>query len=62
MLLGHGRPTLSGLRAVAELKTVKEMGEDKGEHPLPDNETVEDQLVINLGEESDGRPVREGPL
>jgi len=41
---------------------VKEIGEDKGEHPLPENETVEDQLVINLGGESDGRPVREGPF
>ena len=59
---GGDRTALKGAAALAELKTVKEMGEDKGEHPLPENETVEDQLVINLGGKSDSRPVREGPL
>ena len=59
---GGDQTALEGAAALAELKTVKEMGEEKGEHPLPENETVEDQLVINLGGESDGRPVREGPF
>lgn len=59
---GGDRTALEGAAALAELKTVKEMGEEKGEHPLPENETVEDQLVINLGGDSDGRPVREGPF
>ena len=59
---GGDRTALEGAAALAELKTVKEIGEDKGEHPLPENETVEDQWVVNLGGESDGRPVREGPF
>ena len=61
-LYGKDRSALEGAAALAELKTVKGMGEEKGEHPLPENETVEDQLVVNLGGESDGRPVREGPF
>ena len=56
------RMAREGAAALAEVKPVKEMGEEKGEHPLPENETVEDQLVVNLGGESDGRPVRDGPF
>ena len=59
---GGDQTALEGAAALAELNTVKEMGEEKGEHPLPENETVEDQLVVNLGGKSDGRPVREGPF
>ena len=40
-------------------KTVKGMGVEKGEHPLPENESVEDPVVITLGEAGEGRPVRE---
>ncbi len=36
------------------------MGEEKGEHPLPENESVEDPVVITLGGAGEGRPVREG--
>ena len=57
---GGDANALEGAEKLAGLKAVKGMGEEKGEHPLPENETVEDQLVIKLGGESDGRPVREG--
>ena len=36
------------------------MGEEKGEHPLPENESVEDPVVTTLGGAGEGRPVREG--
>jgi len=49
-----------GLTRPADLKTVKGMGEEKGEHPLPENESVEDPVVITLGGAGEGRPVREG--
>ncbi len=32
----------------------------EGEHPLPENESVEDPVVITLGGAGEGRPVREG--
>ena len=57
---GKDRTALEGADELAELKTVKEIGEEKGEHPLPENETVEDPLVVNLSGEGGGRPVREG--
>ena len=57
---GGDRKALEGAKELADLKTVKGMGEEKGEHPLPENETVEDPVVITLGGEGVGRPVREG--
>ena len=57
---GGDREALEGAKKLADLKTVKGMGEEKGEHPLPENEPIEDPVVITLGGEGAGRPVREG--
>ena len=57
---GGDREALEGAKKLADLKTVKGMGEEKGEHPLPENESVEDPVVITLGGVGEGRPVREG--
>ena len=57
---GGDREALEGAKKLADLKTVKETGEEKGEQPLPENEPVEDPVVITLGGEGEGRPVREG--
>ena len=57
---GGDREALEGAKKLADLKTVKEIGEEKGEQPLPENESVEDPVVITLGAEGEGRPVREG--
>ena len=56
---GGDREALEGATKFADLKTVKGMGEEKGEQPLPENEPVEDPVVITLGG-GEGRPVREG--
>ena len=57
---GGDREALEGAKKLAGLKTVKRMGEEKGEHPLPENEPVDDPVVITLGAAGEGRPVREG--
>ena len=46
---GGDREALEGATKFADLKTVKGMGEEKGEQPLPENEPVEDPVVITLG-------------
>ena len=56
---GGDATALEGADKLAGLKSVKGMGEEKGEHPLPENESVETPVVIGLGR-SEGRPVREG--
>ena len=56
---GGDASALGGAEKLAGLKSVKGIGEEKGEHPLPENETVEAPVVIGLGR-SEGRPVREG--
>ena len=57
---GGDKKALEGAKKLGELTTVKGMGEEKGEHPLPENESVENPVVITLGGEGEGRPVREG--
>ncbi len=57
---GGDATALEGADKLAGLKSVKQMGDDKGEHPLPENETVAPTMVIGLGGGSEGRPVREG--
>ena len=57
---GGDREALEGAKKLADLKTVKRIGEEKGEQPLPENESVDDPVVITLGAEGEGRPVREG--
>jgi hypothetical protein len=57
---GGDGEALEGAAELAGLKSVKELGAEKGEHPLPENESVEEPVVIGLGPGKEGRPVREG--
>ena len=57
---GGDREALGGAEKLAGLKTVKGIGEEKGEHPLPENETVDDPFVISLSGEGGDLRVREG--
>jgi hypothetical protein len=57
---GGDRKALKGAKKLAKLKTVKGMGKKKGEHPLPENERVDDPVVISLGEGMGAGTVREG--
>jgi hypothetical protein len=47
---GGDKAALAGANKLAKLKSVKAMGEKKGETPLPENESVEPGPVITLGE------------
>ena len=51
---GGDREALEGAKKLADLKTVKGVGEEKAEHPLPENESVEDPVVITLGGAGEG--------
>jgi len=57
---GGDLEALEGAEKLAGLKTVKGMGEEKGEHPLPENESVDDPVVIGLKGRRDAQLVREG--
>jgi hypothetical protein len=57
---GGDKKALKGAKKLAGMKTVKEMGDDKGENPLPENETVEAPWVIGLAGGKDALRVREG--
>ena len=39
---------LDGSKSLAGLKSVKQMGQSKGEHPLPENDSADVVNVINL--------------
>ncbi len=54
------KTALEGAKKLAGVKSVKQMGEEKGEHPLPENETVVPKQVIKLGAGSGRDEVREG--
>ena len=56
---GGDKTALEGAKRLGKLKSVKQMGEDKGERPLPENESVEPGPLITLGE-SETVIVREG--
>jgi len=56
---GGDTTALEGAKKLAKLKSVKEMGETKGETRLPENESVEPGPIITLGE-SEVTVVREG--
>lgn len=43
------RRTLAGANRLAGLKTVAEIGQEKGEHPLPENDPIADPSVVDLG-------------
>lgn len=51
---------LEGAKKLASVKSVKEVGEEKGEHPLPENRSVEPKHVVKLGNASNPDRVREG--
>jgi len=42
-------PALDGSNTLKKLKSVKQMGMDKGENPLPENESLEPIAVVELG-------------
>jgi hypothetical protein len=54
------KKALDGAKKLAGVKSVKQIGEEKGEHPLPENETVAPKRVVKLGAGSSRDKVREG--
>ena len=68
----EGRPRSEGYRAggraqselviLKNLKSVAQLGKEKGDDPLPENESVEPRPVIQLGEKVTPDQVREGKL
>ena len=59
-LYGTDGTALNGAAPFNEVKTVKEMGEEKGEKPLPENKSLEGDLQHVRVERSSSRIVREG--
>lgn len=55
---GGDRTALDGAETLAGLTSVKALGDEKGEQPLPENESVPAPVVVPL--HGDARPVREG--
>jgi hypothetical protein len=51
---------LEGSNILAGLKSVIQMGHDQGQVPLPENESVKTDRVINLGAKRPKDQVREG--
>ncbi len=51
---GGDRAALEGAATLAGLKSVKALGDEKGEQPLPENESVVPPIVIELGPEGSG--------
>lgn len=57
---GADRRTLEGATKFKNLKSVVEIGEEKGESPIPENESVTPKQVVELREELGEDQVREG--
>ena len=57
---GADKKALSGAPAFHGVKSVVQMGEKKGENPLPENESVEPGEIIQLGKKLAPNQVREG--
>jgi len=57
---GADKKALSGAPVFQGVKSVVQMGKKKGEHPLPENESVEPGNVIQLGKKLTPDQVREG--
>ncbi len=51
---------LEGAKVLAAVKSVNEIGKYRGEHPLPENESVKPENVVSLGDPANPRRVREG--
>ena len=58
----EGAQALEGSKTLAGLKSVKEMGEQKGDVPLPENARVTGETVIQLRKGLGKDQVREGKL
>ena len=56
----EGANALDGAEELRRLKSVLEMGRQKGEVPLPENETVKPDRVVRLQRERSKNAVREG--
>jgi len=57
---GADRKALEGSSILAKLKSVLRLGEEKGDVPLPENDPVQVEKVITLGQELEAGQVREG--
>ena len=55
-----GAEALGGGKSLADLKSVAEMGQAKGDVPLPENESVTPETVIELRQKLGKDQVREG--
>ena len=56
----EGAAALEGSEALAKLKSVIQMGREKGDAPLPENEKAEPRRVVRLGRGRSKDQVREG--
>lgn len=56
---GGDAKALDGAATLAKAKTVKQIGAEKGEQPLPENEDTEPAWVVPLGKRRNRRAVRE---
>ena len=56
----EGSRALDGAEELRRLKSVLEMGKQKGDTPLPENETVKPDRVVRLRRERSRNEVREG--
>ena len=54
------KTALEGAKKLAGVKSVKQIGEEKGAQPLPENETVAPKQVVTLGAAAHPDEVREG--
>jgi hypothetical protein len=56
----EGQSVLKGSSMLAGTKSIAEWAAEQGANPLPENESVSPQLVINLGKKPAPSVVREG--
>ena len=57
---GGDKKALGGTSTLKGLKSVFQMGRKKGEHPLPENESVDPSPVVQVGPKVSSAQVREG--
>jgi hypothetical protein len=54
------QPALGGGDALRKLKSVKQLGTEKGDNPLPENASVDPKNIVSLGKKRKIHEVREG--
>jgi hypothetical protein len=54
------QPAIKGGKQLTGLKSVKQIGQTKGDVPLPENGSLEPGQVVNLGPAASKNQVREG--